>query len=83
MAYATSNPPRNMMRTNGSDGVNLWTYKSADPIATVRGAGYITNADDLGMKVGDVVIVADSNLETTTIEFVSAIAAGAATVATT
>lgn len=83
MAYATSNPPRKMAQVNGSSGVNLWSYKSADPAATVRGAGYITNATDLGMAVGDVVIVVDSNLEISNVDYVSAIAAGAATLVIT
>ena len=83
MAYSTDNPPRKMAQVNGSNGLTMWTYQSADPIATVRGAGYITNADDLGMQVGDPVVVFDNNLGSTTIEYVSAIASGAATVAST
>lgn len=83
MAYSTSNPPRKMAQVNGSEGLNLWSYKSADAIATVRGAGYFTNAGDLGMAVNDIVLVADSNLETSTVEYVSAITAGAATIVTT
>jgi hypothetical protein len=82
MAYSTSNPPRKMAQVNGSDGITMWTYSSADNITTVRGAGYFSNAGDLGMEVGDVVLVHDT-AGTTTVEYVSAVTAGAATVVTT
>jgi hypothetical protein len=72
-----------MAQVNGTQGVNLWSYNSADAAAAVRGAGYITNAGDLGMKVGDVVIVVDSNLEISNVDYVSAISAGAATLVVT
>jgi hypothetical protein len=38
----------------------IWQYQSADAVSTVAGAGYITNAYDLGMQVNDVVIVIDT-----------------------
>jgi hypothetical protein len=37
-----------------------WTYKSADAIADVNTAGYISNAKDMGMKVMDLVLVVDT-----------------------
>jgi hypothetical protein len=40
----------------------VWTHVSADAVATVIAAGYITNGDDIGMRVNDVVLVVDSNL---------------------
>ncbi len=45
---------------NSSMGVGLahWAYRSADADTTVSGAGYITNAADLGMQIGDIVWVA-------------------------
>lgn len=61
MAYATSNPPSLVAGPLTSAG-KIWLYRSADPTATVDGAGYITNAGELGMKVGDVVW----NMETDT-----------------
>ncbi len=55
MAYATSNPPRRI--TGGVAGFSLWYYTHAtDPTATVVAQDYITDAQDLGMKVGDCVI---------------------------
>ena len=43
------------------DGVHrLWVYRSADAIATVRAAGYISNATDMGMKRDDTVLVIDT-----------------------
>jgi hypothetical protein len=59
MAYATSNPPRLLVGAFAGAG-NIWRYTSADATATVDGAGYITNGGNLGMKVGDFVIVVDT-----------------------
>ncbi len=58
MSYATSNPPARVAGTNG--GPQVWLYKSADDDATVNGAGYFTDGVDLGMKVGDIVLVFDT-----------------------
>lgn len=60
MAYSTSTPPSKLadqMMGNGA----LWSYRSVDPVATVRGALYITNALDLGMKAGDFVLSAETD----------------------
>lgn len=38
----------------------LWVYRSADALATVVAAGYISNGYDMGMKVDDMVIVVDT-----------------------
>lgn len=65
MAYSTSNPPR--LETQPIAGVRIWQYVSTDAIATVRAAGYITNAKDLGMKVQDLVRVIDTNTPTHTL----------------
>lgn len=35
----------------------LWTYKSSDAVATVRGANYFTDAFLRGMRAGDIVFV--------------------------
>lgn len=59
MAYATSNPPALMMDRIGG-GNAVWSYASTDALATVDGAGYITNGGALGMKVGDIVFVNDT-----------------------
>lgn len=59
MAYATTNPPALLMPAFAGAG-GIWRYSSADPTATVDGSGYITNGGNLGMKVGDLVIVNDT-----------------------
>ncbi len=59
MAYSTSNPPRLLVAGVGG-GASLWLYDDEDTQATVNTADYFSNADELGMKVGDVVIGVDS-----------------------
>ena len=61
MAYASSNPPKLMVQALGGSGPNIWSYASTDGAATVDGANYITNGGSLGMKVGDLVYVMDSD----------------------
>ena len=60
MAYSTNSPPALISQRVGTNGLALWMYDSADAAAVVRVSGYITNGDDLGMKVGDTVIQGDS-----------------------
>lgn len=60
MAYSTSNPPRCVTPSVGGAVPSLWTYDSADAATTVRAANYFTDALDLGMKAGDIVIQSDS-----------------------
>ena len=55
MSYSTSNPPALVSMAPLTAAGKLWLYSSTDPTATVDGAGYITNAGQLGMKVGDIV----------------------------
>lgn len=61
MAYSTSNPPKCLVQSIANAGAALWTYSSADASTVVRVSGYITNARDLGMKVGDAVITIDND----------------------
>lgn len=61
MAYATSNPPKLMVQALGGNGPNIWSYASTDAAATVDAANYITNGGSLGMKVGDLVYVMDTD----------------------
>lgn len=92
MAYDADNPPVMCVPRLGSgtgDGTTttksaaIWTYTSADPVATVIGADYFSDGDDLGMKVNDVVIVCDDNTPQVTLAMVTAVTAGgAATVQT-
>ena len=61
MTYATSNPPQLVIGTVGGTGAQLWSYRSTDDAATVNTAGYITNGGALGMRVGDLVQVVDTD----------------------
>lgn len=61
MTYATSNPPQLVSGTVGGVGAQVWSYRSTDAAADVDTAGYITNGGALGMRVGDVVVVVDTN----------------------
>lgn len=58
MAYVVTNPPARIGGTLG--GKSQWQYVSADAKATVVAAAYISNALELGMKVGDTVLVFDT-----------------------
>ncbi len=46
----------------GSLSFASYCYISADAIATVIAAGYITDGNDKGLRVNDVVTVVDSNV---------------------
>jgi len=80
MAYATTNPPALEAQTPAGKG-KTWLYSSTDPVGTVDGAGYITNAQDLGMTVGDAVKVYDttSSINKLTWTFVDAVSSTGAT----
>jgi len=60
MGYETTNPPRMALPGVGAGVPSIWIYDDADAAATVRGADYFTDALDLGMKAGDIVIQSDS-----------------------
>ena len=60
MAYSTDNPPALETQRVGANGGQTWSYDSADAATLVRAANYITDALDLGMKVGDLVRQYDS-----------------------
>lgn len=61
MAYSTSNPPRLLVSAFDGLAPNIWSYRSTDAAATVDAANYITNGGDLGLKVGDLVYVMDTD----------------------
>jgi len=77
MAYSTSNPPVLLSGFNDQNG-RIWQYKSADAAATVDTAGYISNGDDLGMLVGDLVVVHDTGTPAVTLHAVQSVTAGGA-----
>lgn len=66
MAYSTSTPPRLQLQSIGGGGA-LWYYESADAIATVNTAAYISNGYALGMRIGDTVVVRDTATPTTSL----------------
>ena len=54
MAYDTDFPPTRV--TGQLAGLNIWMYShAADNSATVLAQNYFTDAQDLGMKIGDLV----------------------------
>jgi hypothetical protein len=59
MAYSATNPPR--LAGQAVVGGRIWEYRSTDAAADVDGDGYITDAVALGMKVGDLVLVHDTD----------------------
>lgn len=59
MAYVTSNPP--LLQTQPIAAARTWLYRSTDAATDVRVSGYITNGGALGMKVGDLVQVVDTD----------------------
>jgi hypothetical protein len=63
MAYSTSNPPYILAQPYGHSSLKpaLWAYSSTDAVTVVRVTGYFTNAKDLGMKAGDLVLVLDND----------------------
>lgn len=79
MAYVTTNPPVCVTPRMGS-GPALWMYNSTDIHTTVAGAGYFTNGYDLGMKVGDMVLVGKTSATIgSTIHYVQTVTAAAGT----
>jgi hypothetical protein len=70
----TEYPITSFGNSQGAGGA-MWCYKSTDAATVVRVAGYITNAAKLGMQVGDIVWVHDTDASpyTVTLHIVSAI----------
>jgi hypothetical protein len=66
MAYSTSNPPRLVSQSVGANGGDIWVYKDGDPVSTVVGENYFSNATELGLKAQDRIIHMDTTLLTTT-----------------
>lgn len=71
MAYSISNPPAKIAQTVA--GASVWLYKSADVDSAVNATDYFTNGQDLGMQVGDLVLVIDTATPKGSFHFVSAI----------
>lgn len=61
MTYATTNPPALVNQPLGGGAGKVWLYRSTDAAATVDDANYFTNGGSLGMSVGDLVYVIDTD----------------------
>lgn len=85
MSYSTSNPPVLKSSSPLTGAGQTWAYRSTDVATDVDASGYFTNGDALGMKVGDIVEVCDTDTSTTmTFHRVTTVTAGgAATISTT
>ena len=92
MAYSTTYPPVMLANPVGGSGTlvaagslgkggTLWFYASADVDSDVIAAAYITDALNLGMKVGDAVFIWDSTTPKGSLAFVTAVASTGSTMA--
>lgn len=79
MSYSTSNPPKCVVASIGG-GPQVWNYTSADARTTVEGASYFSNAKQIGMRLGDTVIVVYTTGYVTTIHSVASVSGDAATI---
>jgi hypothetical protein len=78
MSYSASIPPKLLVPGVGG-GPGIWIYTSADARTTVEGASYFSNAKQMGLKLGDVVIVIYTTGYVTTIHSVASVSGNAAT----
>lgn len=85
MAYSTSNPPALKSPSPLTGAGQTWAYRSTDVATDVDATGYFTNGQALGMKVGDIVEVTDTDtLTTMTLHRVTVLESdGSVTVSTT
>lgn len=85
MSYSTSNPPALKSPSPLTGAGQTWAYRSTDVATDVDATDYFSNGHALGMKVGDIVEVTDTDTSTTiTLHRVTAVTAGgAATVSAT
>lgn len=80
MTYATAG--LKLLTAGMGSGPSLWYYTSTDAHGTVEGSLYFSDGADRGMKVGDIVIVVDSDTGpgNTTIHSVSVAGSTGATI---
>lgn len=84
MAYSTSAPPVLITQglTTGAK-LRIWYYTNTDADTTVDDAAYITNAQALGMAVGDLIFYYKSDTPAFYILLVTAVASTGSTCGTT
>lgn len=76
MAYTTGT--LNLMNTSPLETtVGFWSYTTTDSEATVKGAGYVSDATKKGMKKGDIVYVINAATPACYLLQVASITAGA------
>ncbi len=75
MAYSSTGLNSAGGQSKAGNAPQIWTYTSADAIATVNTSGYFNNASSL-LKVGDIIYVYDSATPTMSIVFVLSNASG-------
>lgn len=63
MAYAANSLSQVISTIEGS-GPSVWTYYSADSIATICGAAYVSDAGKKNLRLGDLVLVQSGTLNT-------------------
>lgn len=81
MAYSASNPPSLVRASNDGAAPNQWVYTTTDTVAQVASSGYFADGGNLGMRIGDTVLVTESdNGYSTAVFSVSSVTSGAATV---
>ena len=69
MAYSSTGLNAAGGQSKAGNAPQIWTYTSADAIATVNTSGYFDGASSL-LKVGDIIFVYDSATPTMSIVFV-------------
>lgn len=78
MAYVATNPPQCLVPRMGG-GIALWAYNSTDVHTDVDATDYFTNGSDLGLKVGDHMIVGKTSATIgSTLHYVTTVTAGGA-----
>jgi hypothetical protein len=75
MAYSSTGLNSAGGQSKAGNAPQIWTYSSADAIATVNTSGYFNDASSL-LKVGDIIYVYDSATPTMSIVFVLSNASG-------
>jgi hypothetical protein len=75
MAYSSTGLNSAGGQSKAGNAPQIWTYTSADSIATVNTTAYFNDASSL-LKVGDIIFVYDSATPTMSIVFVLSNASG-------
>jgi len=75
MAYSSTGLNSAGGQSKAGNAPQIWTYSSADAIATVNTSGYFNDASSL-LKVGDIIFVYDSATPSMNIVYVLSNASG-------